>query len=424
MVRRIVAATVLASLPLAMTSTAGMAQSVGDFYQGRTLALNVGSAPGGGYDSYARTISRFYSRHLPGSPTIVVRNMPGASGLRLAGYMYNAAPKDGSEIAGIHNTAVVEQLMGSQVQFNARAYNWLGSANQLTSTCISHANSGVTTFQQATEKELLIGATGSASSSTQLVPSFLNSLTGTQFRIIRGYPSTSSVILAMERGEVGGLCGIGWDSARTQIWDDIQAGRIHVIVQTGMTRNADLPDVPVSVELTRNAADRQVMEFLVARQYMGRPYIAPPGVPEDRVAALRAAFTATMNDPEFQAAAEQARLPLDPLTGQQVQDHVNALFELPPTVLARANAATQVNPDAVGDASLNWIDLKGVNVERMDRRTLHFSHQGASQTAVLGGAKITVNGSEAKIDQITSGMTCDVSFLGNGDVARSLDCRS
>ncbi len=401
------------------------AKSVEEFYKGKTVDLFVGSAPGGGYDTYARTISRHIIHHIPGKPTMVVKNMPGASGLRLAGYLYNKADRDGSDIGALHNTVVVEQLLGKKVLFDAKNYNWLGSANQLTSTCVSRAKTGIKTIKDAMKKELLVGATGSASSSTQLVASFLNSLTGTKFKIIRGYPSTSSVLLAMERGEVGGLCGIGWDSLRAQAAQDVKTGKVIVLVQTGMEKNKDIANVPLVLDLAKTVEDRKVLEFLVARQYMGRPYAAPPGVPADRVKALRKAFTATMNDPAFQAASLKVRVPLSPITGKQVQDHVNKLFKTPAAIIARANAATDVNKTAaVADAKLNWIVVKGAKILGKKKRKIMFMDRGKKVTAKIRRAKIKIDGKKAKRKALKVGMTCDVKYLGHNDAAGTLNCKS
>lgn len=407
----------------ALLSGTASAQSVEEFYKGKTMSIYIGSAPAGGYDAYGRAMARHFGDHLPGHPTIVVKNMPGASGLRLAGYMYNAANKTGIDIAGIHNTIVVDQLLGSKVQFDARKFNWLGSANQLISTCISHKSSGITDIKQAMGKELLVGSTGSASSSTQMVAAFMNSLTGTKFKIIRGYPSTSSVILAMERGEVGGLCGIGTDSVQTQIADKVKKGEIIVLVQTGMEKSPDFPNVPLVLDLARNATDRKVLEFLVARQYMGRPYVAPPGTPADRVAALRTAFDATMKDPKFQASAAKARLPLTPITGRQVQDHVTRLFAMPRDIVDRANAATLVNPAAMAEAKLAWKTVKGVAIGGVEKRKLAFTDGGKAVTADLSDTNITVGGKEAKRSALKAGMVCDVKYLGDGDTAESVACK-
>ncbi len=402
---------------------AAQADAVAEFYKGRQIDLYVGSAPGGGYDTYGRAIARHFGDHLPGNPGLVVKNMPGASGLRLAGYMYNKARKDGLDIAGIHNTAVVDELLGSQVQFKSVEYNWLGSANQLTSTCVASAKSGVRTIQDAMEKELLVGSTGAASSSTQLVAAYMNSLIGTKFKVIRGYPSTGSVFLAMERGEVGGLCGVGSDSLSAQVGQDIKDGRIIVLVQTGMKPAPDLaPDIPVVVDLAKNEEDRTVLEFLVARQYMGRPYVAPPGTPADRVAALRTAFTATMNDPKFQSTAKTMQVPLAPITGEEVEAHVKKLFAMPRSILDRANAATQVNPAALQDAKLDWKTAKGARIEDAAKGTIRFTDDGKTVSASVRGAKVTVGGKEAKGGEIKAGMTCDVTYLGDGDEADIVAC--
>ena len=416
------ALTLAAALGGALVAGNASAQSVEEFYKGKIMNLYVGSAPGGGYDAYGRAVARHFGDHLPGNPSIVVKNMPGASGLRLAGYMYNAAKKSGLDIAGIHNTAVVEQLLGSKVQFDSRKYNWLGSANQLTSTCVAQTSAGVTTIQQAMEKELLVGATGSASSSTQLVAAFMNSLGGTKFKIIKGYPSTSSVFLAMERGEVGGLCGIGWDSLQAQVLEEIKAGKITILVQTGTEKHPDLKDVPLVLDLARNDTDRKVLEFLVARQYMGRPYVAPPGTPADRVAALRAAFDATMADTKFKATAKKTRIPLSPITGQQVQNHIDKLFKLPKNIIDRANAASQVNPAAIREVKLNWKTVKATTIGGVKKRKLAFTDNGKNVTADLSGTKITIKGKKAKSKALKAGMVCDVKYLGDGDAAGSVTC--
>lgn len=416
--------TLLALAAISVVSTGAAAQSPEAFYKGKTMNVFVGSAPGGGYDAYARVIVRHMPDHMPGHPNMVVKNMPGASGLVLAGYIYNKGAKDGSDIAGIHNTAVVEELLGNKVQFDSRKYNWLGSANQLTSTCVSHAKTGIHTIKDAMEKELLVGATGSASSSTQMVASFMNNLTDTKFKIIRGYPSSTSVFLAMERGEVGGLCGIGWDSLQTQVLQEIKAGKIKIIVQTGVVKSKDLPDVPLVLDLAKTPEDRATLEFLVARQYFGRPYVAPPGVPADRVAVLRKAFTDTMNDPKFQATAAKAQVPLSPIDGQTAQDYIEKLFKTPATIMARANAATSVNAKAVGDADLKWITVKGTKIDELQGGMIVFSDNGKKASASVQGADIMVDGKEASRKSLKVGFNCDVVYLGDRDAAKEVSCTS
>lgn len=410
-----------AVLAMSFGAAGAAAQTAEPFYKGKTINLYVGSEPGGGYDVYGRAIARHLPDHLAGRPTVVVKNMPGASGLRLAGYMFNVAQKDGTDIAGVHNTIVVDQLLGSKVQFDSRQYNWLGSANQLTSTCVSHVSSGIKSLQEAKEKELLVGSTGSASSSTQMVAAFMNSLTGTKFKIIRGYPSTSSVFLAMERGEVGGLCGIGWDSLQTQVLDEIKSGKVILLVQTGMEKAADLPDVPLVLDHARTPEDRVVLEFLVARQYMGRPYVAPPGVPADRVALLRTAFMAVMNDPAFQDTAKKMQVPLSPLSGQQVQDHVNKLFAMPKTIIDRANSATEVA--GLQEAKLEWKTVKAARIDAVSDRSISFLDGGRKVSSELADTAITIGGDKKTAADLKAGMTCEVVYLGDRDATQFLACQ-
>lgn len=399
----------------------GIAAAQEPFYKGKTINLFVGSEPGGAYDAYGRAIARHLPDHIPGKPSIVVKNMPGASGIRLAGYMYNIAQKDGTDIAGLHNTIVVDELLGSKVNFKSQDFNWLGSANQLTSTCIAQDNSGFKTLEDAKQRELLVGSTGSASSSTQLVAAYMNTLTGTKFKIIRGYPSTSSVLLAMERKEVGGLCGIGWDSVRTQVLDEIKSGKIHIIVQTGLTKAPDLPDVPLVIDHARSPEDRVTLEFLVARQYAGRPHVAPPGTPADRVALLRKAYMDTMNDKAFQETADKMQLPLSPIDGEEVDRHIKKLFATPKSVIDRANRATEVVE--IGEAKLMWRTVKAAKLESVDERGVGFLDEGKRVSADLAGTPVKVGGETKKATDLKTGMTCDIVYLGDRDATRSIDCQ-
>lgn len=423
MKRSLCASTTLAfaSIALAGMSGGATAQSGETFYKGKTISLYVGSEPGGAYDAYGRAVARHLPDHIPGRPNVVVKNMPGASGIRLAGYMYNVAQKDGTDIAGVHNTIVVEELLGAKVQFKSQDFAWLGSANQLTSTCVSHANSGIKTLQEAKQKELLVGSTGSASSSTQLVAAYMNNLTGTKFKIIRGYPSTSSVFLAMERGEVGGLCGIGSDSLSTQVATEIKDGKIIILVQTGMKKAPDMPNVPLVLDHARSPEDRLVLEFLVARQYAGRPYVAPPGTPADRVAALRKAFMDVMKDPAFQETSTKMQLPLSPIDGQEVEDHIKKLFATPKSVIDRANAATEVAD--IREAKLEWKTVNGVRIDTVGERSVGFTDGGKKVSADLADTEVTIGGEKRKAADVKVGMTCDIVYLGDRDATKTLACK-
>jgi tripartite-type tricarboxylate transporter receptor subunit TctC len=399
------------------------AQSVEQFYKGKQVDFFIGSAPSGGYNAYARIMGPHFARHIPGHPTFVYRNMPGASGIVLAGYFYNKAPRDGSAIAILHNTIVIEALLGRKVQYDPDKFQWLGSANQLTSTCVVGAKSPVQSVEEARKKESLIGSTGSTSSSTYLVAAFMNSLTGTKFKIIRGYPSTQSVQLAMERGEVDGLCGVGWDSLQASSAERLRDGSLKVIVQVNVEPIEELKGVPYVMDLAVDAQAREVLEFLVSRQYIGRPFAVPPGVPQNIVTALRRAFDETMADPAFLADAKKLQLEVKPVNGEKVQAHVAKMMATPDRIKKLADEATHLK-DGVVQAKLNWITVKGAEITdvKSKGRSIAFKHGGKTVTAALDGTKVTIAGQKAKRGDLKPGLKCDIVYLGDGDAAQSVAC--
>lgn len=399
--------------------------SVASFYKGRQLDLYIGTGPSGGYDGYGRLVGRHIADHIPGKPLVIFRNMPGASGIVLAGYMYNKAPRDGSAIAILHNTIVVEQLLGTKVQYDAKKFTWLGSVNQLVSTCVVSDRSGIKSFKDVQRREVTVGATGSPSSSTSLVANVLNTLAGARFKIIRGYPSSVSVLLAMERGEVDGLCGIGTDSLATSAKSALDSGKIKVIVQVGQDPDPLIPGVPESVDFAVSPEARQTMEFLIGRQYFSRPFAVPPATPAARVAALRAAFDATMKDPKFVADAEHVRLPLSPVSGPVVQDYIKKLFATPGNIKALAKKAAEPQEGTVAEAKLDWKTSNGVTLSGVGKsgRSIVFEDGGHAVKVTTGDAKITVAGKSAKTSALKTGMVCDIVHLGNGDAAREVACR-
>jgi tripartite-type tricarboxylate transporter receptor subunit TctC len=425
MLGRLAIGGVIAALAAAPAGRASAQDAVASFYKGRQLDLYIGTGPSGGYDSYARLVGRHLADHIPGQPTIVYRNMPGASGIVLAGHMYNKAPKDGSAIAILHNTIVVEQLLGQKVQYDSEKFAWLGSVNQLVSTCIVSDRSGIASFAEVQKRETTIGATGSPSSSTSLVANVLNTLAGAKFKIIRGYPSTVSVQLAMERGEVDGLCGVGTDSLATSSKDALDHGRIKVIVQIGQEPDPMIPGVPESVDFAVSPEARDTMEFLIGRQYFSRPFAAPPGTPAERVTALRVAFDATMTDPRLIADAERVHLPLSPVSGSVVQDYIAKLFKTPERIKELANKAAEPKAGTVAQAKLNWQTAKGATLDRVEKsgRIVSFSDAGRTLEVVTEDAKVTIGGASAKASALKAGMTCDIVHLGSGDAARKIACR-
>jgi tripartite-type tricarboxylate transporter receptor subunit TctC len=329
-------AAVLAIASIALAAPIASAQSPADFYKGRNVDVYIGYSVGGAYDLYARVIARHLGKHIPGNPTIVPKNMEGAGSLRLANWIYNVGPKDGTALATIGRGTAFDPLLGSKgAQFRADRFTWIGSANNEVSVCVAWKGSGVTRFEDVLTKELIVGGTGQAADTDQF-PRILNGVLGAKFKIVSGYPGGNDVTLAMERGEVKGRCGWSWSSvvATHKRWIDDKS--ITVLVQLSLNKHPDLPDVPLIMDFAKGEDQQQMFKLIFARQVMGRPYLAPPGVPADRADALRKAFMDTMRDPEFLAEAEKSQLEITPVAGPEVEKLVNDLYQTPKALADKA----------------------------------------------------------------------------------------
>jgi len=313
---------------------AGQAQSPADFYKGKNVDLTIGYSAGGGYDVYARLLARHMGRFIPGNPAIVPKNMPGAGSLVLANWLYNVAPKDGTAFGTIGRGTAFDPLLGStKAQFDAAKFNWLGSMNDEVSVCVSWYTTGITSLEQVKHNELTVGGSGQAADTDQF-PKVLNATIGTKFRLVTGYPGGNDVDLAMERGEVMGRCGWSWSSVVATHKSWIDEHKINVLVQLSLSKHPDLPNVPLVMDLANNDEQRQIFKLVFARQPMGRPFLAPPGVPSDRVSVLREAFMDTMKDGDFLAEAEKMKLEINPVAGDAVQEIVQDVYKTPKPIAA------------------------------------------------------------------------------------------
>jgi len=312
---RALAICVLCSLP----PPPSHAQTPAEFYRGKSVDLYIGTSVGGGYDAYARMLARHLGKYMPGSPTIVPKNMEGGGGMRLANFIYNAAPKDGT-VLGIFNRGVAfDQLLGSRAaQFEAGKFNWIGSTNNEVSVCVAWHTTGIVSHTELLTKELVVGATG-PSGDTYQFPKIANGVLGTKFKIISGYPGGNDVDLAMERGEVQGRCGWSWTSVKAthQTWLDRRG--INILFQMGLSKHPDLPDVALILDLARNDEERAIFRLMFARQVMAWPFAAPPALPRERVEALRRAFADTMTDKDFLADAAKGNFEIRPVAGDDIQ---------------------------------------------------------------------------------------------------------
>jgi tripartite-type tricarboxylate transporter receptor subunit TctC len=337
-----IAVAAITTAALALPST-GHAESVADFYKGKSVELLIGYSGGGGYDVYARLLARHIGRHIPGNPTIVPRNMPGAGSLVLANWLYNVAPKDGTAFGIIGRGTPFDPMFGlDAAKFDPTKYLWLGSMNNEVSVCVSWHTSGITKYEQLLKQELVVGGTG-PSADTDQFPRITNAVLGTKFRIISGYPGGNDINLAMERGEVGGRCGWSWSSVISTRMNWFKEKKINVLIQMALNKHDDLPNVPLVVDLAKNDEQRAILRVIFARQALGRPFLGPPGVPRDRAAALRKAFTDTMKDKAFLADADKAKLEITPLSGEAIEKIIREAAATNPQVLKKTAAMIQVD---------------------------------------------------------------------------------
>ena len=325
------AAAALAAAPLAW------GQAAPDFYRGKTVDLQIGYSVGGGYDVYARMLAPFMAKHIPGNPSIVPKNMEGAGSLRLANWLYNVGPKDGTAFGTIGRGTGFDPLFGHRgAQFDGGKFTWIGSANDEVSVCVVwNGRTKIAKFEDLLTTPLTVGGT-SAAADTDQFPLVMKGVLGTKMKVVTGYPGGNDVNLAMERGEVDGRCGWSWSSVRSTRPQWLTEKKITILVQLALHKHADLPDTPVIIDLAKTDEQRQILKLIFARQALGRPFLAPPGIPAARAEALRTAFMDTMRDKDFLAETEKAQLEITPIDGAGVQKLVADLYQSPPAVVKKA----------------------------------------------------------------------------------------
>ena len=315
--------------------------SLAQAQSGKVIELYIGYSVGGGYDVYARLLARHMGRHLPGSPVIVPKNMEGAGSLRLANWLYKAAPKDGSVFGTIGRGIAFDPLLGTEgAQFKAAEFGWLGSANDEVSVCASWGKTGITRFEDFYARTIFVGGTG-AGADTDVFPKAMNTILGTKLKLVTGYPGGNDITLAMQRGEVEARCGWSWSSIKSNHPQWVKDGTIKLLVQLSLDKHADLPQVPLIMDLVKTPEQRAVLRLIFARQVMGRPFLAPPGVPAERLAILRRAFMDTMQDKAFLAEADKIKLEITPVTGEAVQKLVAEIYATPPEIVKQAAQAVR-----------------------------------------------------------------------------------
>ncbi len=314
------------------------ADPVEDFYRGHALTLVISYTVGGGYDLYARVLARYLGKYIPGHPTIVPENMPGAGGLRASNYLYTAAPKDGSVIGTFSRSIPTMPLVTPGLAFDGRKFAWLGSMSSDTSLCLTGGKSPVKTFHDMLTMPVVMGGQFAAADS-DIYARLYDNVLGAKIKLVSGYPGTNDITLAMERGEVDGICGLSWGTIKVAHPEWVNGQNVHYLLQAALQKDPDLPDVPLALDVINDPEKKQILYLHFAPQAMGRPFAAPPGIPDDRKAALIKAFDAAMKDPELLAEAANQKMDIKPMTGRQIDDLVGQLYAIPPDVTAKAAKA-------------------------------------------------------------------------------------
>jgi tripartite-type tricarboxylate transporter receptor subunit TctC len=329
----------LISLILVAIAAPAGAQTVADFYRGKTLTITVGLAAGGGYDLHARVLAKYLGRHVPGMPAVVVKNSPGAGGLTLVNALSSSISRDGTEIATFDRGIALDPLFGgSQVRFDPLKLGWIGSTDNDASTCLSWHTSPVKTVEDVMRTPLIVGATG-ATAVANTFPRVLNAVLNTKFVIIPGYPGAADALVAMERGETQGFCSLGFSTLEALRPEWVRDRKVNVFVQLALEKSRDHPNVPLALDFAKTEADRQAIALIVSPNRFARPFAAPPGVPPQRLEALRQAFDDTVRDPEYLAEAKARALHVELVTGAELEAVLRRLYATPSEIVTRVKAA-------------------------------------------------------------------------------------
>lgn len=325
-------------MAMALMAAPAGAQTATDFYKDKTLTFMIGSGTGGGYDMVGRMLAQYMGQHIPGHPTIVPKNMPGASSVRAAEWFGTAAARDGTVMGLFQPTIIGNKLVEPDAKYEPEKFNWLGRVSTSSQFGLVWFDAPATTIEDAKTREVILAA-NSATGTGAMVPWALNRLIGTKFRVVKGYPSAAEVGLAVERGEAKGMGSTSWDYMETKPW--IGEGKVRFMYTIGLTRDPKIPDVPTIVELAKTEEDRNIFKLLSVASSIGRSPAATPGIPADRLAILRQAFVATMKDPTFIADAARRKVDLEFASGEEIGAAVREIIAMPPQVVARYDAVTQ-----------------------------------------------------------------------------------
>jgi tripartite-type tricarboxylate transporter receptor subunit TctC len=333
----------LAGFGLVAVATRARADEVEDFYRGKTVNVVVGHEVGTGFDVYSRVLSRHLGRFLPGKPTVAVQNMQGASGMTAANWLYNLAPRDGTVMATYTYSVIFEPLLGdATARFDPLKFSWIGNMDESTQMCFISKDANVARFDDLMTKEVQFGGSGAGTAGPlSQTPNAVKNLTGGKIKLVQGYRGSYDIKLAIDRGEVHGICGLPLSTARTEWSDMLDSGRIRPLIQLGRVKHPDFPDVPAVYDYAKTEDDRLVFDLIFNSQGLGRAYMAPPGVPAARAAALRKGMLDTMADSAFLADAKTAKIDITPSSGEVVAEQLAKFYATPREAVDRAKKAVR-----------------------------------------------------------------------------------
>lgn len=414
------AAAILGALASTGTGTAAAA-GVADFYKGKSVSIYIGFPPGGGYDAYARIVAQFMGRHIPGKPRIIARNMPGASGLRVANFIYNTAPKDGTAIGVFTSGALFSPLFGNnKAKFEPAKFSWIGNVERSFGACAVWHESGLRTFDDILTQPVIFGAGGATGVQSEF-PRGFNALLGARIQVIHGYAGGTGVLLALKRGEVQGGCAYQLSTLKSVRRDDWKSGRLIVVVQLAKEKVPEFKGVPHIYDYAKTPEDKKVMELIYSRVTLGRPFAAPPAQPKARTKALRTAFMATMTDPAFVKGAARRKLNIDPMSGAEVDKMVAHFMSYPKDIVARARAAMKIG-------KIKKVKLKklaGTIAKLTKKRIKVKGADGKMHTFKLHKrrSKVKIGGKKAKTTALKTGMACTFRHYGEKDLVKRITCK-
>ncbi|HTI88756.1 MAG TPA: hypothetical protein VL966_19310 [Alphaproteobacteria bacterium] len=394
-----------------------------DAFRGKTVAVYIASGTGGSLDQYARLVIRHLPKHIPGQPTVIAKNMPGAGGIAVGNYIQRIAPKDGTAIGAVSQTLPFEPLFGgkdSKAEFDSRTLQWLGSPVKFAALAIAWHTAPVKKAEDLLSHELVVGSSGVASASTNDAY-VLRNLLGFKFRVILGYPSGADIDLAMERGETQGRANVAWEGLKNRNAEWLRDKKIVLLYQEGLKKHPDLPDVPLILDFARTPEERQLLELKFSSYELGYPYMAPPETPTARVATLRDALTATFADSQLRAEAARQRLDIAPVSGDEIARVIRAAYAAPPEILRRYQELSQ-SPTQFETAKPVVVRAPLLSVES-DGHRIAFENAGKSSRAVVASETVvTIGGNKAEAAGLKPGMVCAVTYFGDRGQAKSVAC--